>query len=65
MARGMVPWFQRFIFIIFIAKGRGRINLWNQGRGMAERAKSQVGVREKKNLGYRQILIFLILTEIA
>jgi hypothetical protein len=26
-----VPWFQRFIFIIFIAKGRGKINLWNQG----------------------------------
>ena len=23
-----VPWFQRFIFIIFIAKGRGKINLW-------------------------------------
>jgi hypothetical protein len=22
------PWFQRFIFIIFIAKGRGKINLW-------------------------------------
>jgi hypothetical protein len=27
----VVPWFQRFIFIIFIAKGRGKINLWNQG----------------------------------
>jgi hypothetical protein len=27
----MVPWFQRFIFINFIAKGRGKINLWNQG----------------------------------
>jgi hypothetical protein len=27
----LVPWFQRFIFIIFIAKGRGKINLWNQG----------------------------------
>jgi hypothetical protein len=26
-----IPWFQRFIFIIFIAKGRGKINLWNQG----------------------------------
>jgi hypothetical protein len=24
-----LPWFQRFIFIIFIAKGRGKINLWN------------------------------------
>jgi hypothetical protein len=24
----LVPWFQRFIFIIFIAKGRGKINLW-------------------------------------
>ena len=24
----MVPWFQMFIFIIFIAKGRGKINLW-------------------------------------
>ena len=23
-----VPWFQRFIFIIFITKGRGKINLW-------------------------------------
>jgi hypothetical protein len=23
-----VPWFQRFIFIICIAKGRGNINLW-------------------------------------
>jgi hypothetical protein len=23
-----VPWFQRFIFIIFIAKGRGKIDLW-------------------------------------
>ena len=23
-----VPWFQRFIFIIFIAKGIGKINLW-------------------------------------
>ena len=23
-----VPWFQRFIFINFIAKGRGKINLW-------------------------------------
>ena len=23
-----VPWFQRFTFIIFIAKGRGKINLW-------------------------------------
>jgi hypothetical protein len=31
----MVPWFQRFIFIIFIAKGRGKINLWNQGIQMA------------------------------
>jgi hypothetical protein len=27
----VIPWFQRFIFIIFIAKGRGKINLWNQG----------------------------------
>jgi hypothetical protein len=27
----LIPWFQRFIFIIFIAKGRGKINLWNQG----------------------------------
>jgi hypothetical protein len=27
-----LPWFQRFIFIIFIAKGRGKINLWNQDR---------------------------------
>jgi hypothetical protein len=26
-----IPWFQRLIFIIFIAKGRGKINLWNQG----------------------------------
>jgi hypothetical protein len=26
-----LPWFQRFIFIIFIAKWRGKINLWNQG----------------------------------
>jgi hypothetical protein len=26
-----IPWFQRFIFILFIAKGRGKINLWNQG----------------------------------
>ena len=26
--RGRLPWFQRFIFIIFIAKGRGKINLW-------------------------------------
>ena len=24
----LLPWFQRFIFIIFIAKGRGKINLW-------------------------------------
>jgi hypothetical protein len=24
-----LPWFQRFIFIISIAKGRGKINLWN------------------------------------
>jgi hypothetical protein len=24
----VIPWFQRFIFIIFIAKGRGKINLW-------------------------------------
>jgi hypothetical protein len=23
-----LPWFQRFIFIIFVAKGRGKINLW-------------------------------------
>jgi hypothetical protein len=23
-----IPWFQRFIFILFIAKGRGKINLW-------------------------------------
>jgi hypothetical protein len=23
-----LPWFQRFIFIIFIAKLRGKINLW-------------------------------------
>ena len=23
-----LPWFQKFIFIIFIAKGRGKINLW-------------------------------------
>jgi hypothetical protein len=23
-----LPWFQRFIFINFIAKGRGKINLW-------------------------------------
>jgi hypothetical protein len=23
-----IPWFQMFIFIIFIAKGRGKINLW-------------------------------------
>jgi hypothetical protein len=28
MLSGKVPWFQRFIFIIFIAKGRGKINLW-------------------------------------
>jgi hypothetical protein len=27
-ARKILPWFQRFIFIIFIAKGRGKINLW-------------------------------------
>jgi hypothetical protein len=27
----ILPWLQRFIFIIFIAKGRGKINLWNQG----------------------------------
>ena len=26
--RRILPWFQRFIFIIFIAKGRGKINLW-------------------------------------
>ena len=24
----ILPWFQRFIFIIFIAKGRWKINLW-------------------------------------
>jgi hypothetical protein len=24
----ILPWFQRFIFIIFIAKGGGKINLW-------------------------------------
>jgi hypothetical protein len=24
----LIPWFQRFIFIIFIAKGGGKINLW-------------------------------------
>jgi hypothetical protein len=24
-----IPRFQRFIFIIFIAKGRGKINLWS------------------------------------
>jgi hypothetical protein len=24
----IIPWFQRFIFIIFIVKGRGKINLW-------------------------------------
>jgi hypothetical protein len=24
----MIPWFQRVIFIIFIAKGRGKINFW-------------------------------------
>jgi hypothetical protein len=24
----LLPWFQRFIFIIFIAKGGGKINLW-------------------------------------
>jgi hypothetical protein len=24
----ILPWFQRFIFIVFIAKGRGKINLW-------------------------------------
>ena len=28
LRRLRVPWFQRFIFIIFIAKGRGKINLW-------------------------------------
>jgi hypothetical protein len=27
-ATNRLPWFQRFIFIIFIAKGRGKINLW-------------------------------------
>jgi hypothetical protein len=32
----LVPWFQRFIFIIFIAKGRGKINLWNQGIVLAD-----------------------------
>jgi hypothetical protein len=26
--RPNLPWFQRFIFIIFLAKGRGKINLW-------------------------------------
>ena len=26
--RFKVPWFQRFVFIIFIAKGGGKINLW-------------------------------------
>jgi hypothetical protein len=31
----MLPWFQRFIFIIFIAKGGGKINLWNQGTFMS------------------------------
>jgi hypothetical protein len=31
LACDLLPWFQRFIFIIFIAKGRGKINLWNQG----------------------------------
>jgi hypothetical protein len=30
-AGNALPWFQRFIFIIFIAKGRRKINLWNQG----------------------------------
>jgi hypothetical protein len=34
-----VPWFQRFIFIIFIAKGRGKINLWNQGNKTVELTK--------------------------
>jgi hypothetical protein len=32
----MLPWFQRFIFINFIAKGRGKINLWNQGTPMPD-----------------------------
>jgi hypothetical protein len=32
LAKECLPWFQRFIFIIFIAKGRGKINLWNQGK---------------------------------
>jgi hypothetical protein len=26
-----IPWFHMFIFIIFLVKGRGKINLWNQG----------------------------------
>jgi hypothetical protein len=33
-----LPWFQRFIFIIFIAKWRGKINLWNQGKIALEKS---------------------------
>ena len=32
----LLPWFQRFIFIVFIAKGKGKINLWNQGTDLSE-----------------------------
>jgi hypothetical protein len=32
----LIPWIQRFIFIIFIAKGGGKINLWNQGNDLTD-----------------------------
>jgi hypothetical protein len=38
-----LPWFQRFIFIIFIAKLRGKINLWNQGRDQLVVCKYSLG----------------------
>ena len=34
----LLPWFQRFIFIIFIAKGKGKINLWSKAAIDSDRA---------------------------
>jgi hypothetical protein len=34
----LIPWIQRFIFIIFIAKGGGKINLWLKAAIVIHRA---------------------------
>jgi hypothetical protein len=49
----VIPWFQRFIFIIFIAKGRGKINLWNQGTKVTDQSYKPCQQRNQQRLWHR------------